>query len=70
MKLVAAPRLPIRRPLKRDHPQIAARLARGEFRSVRAAAKAAGIVQECSVLDQLRRLWASRQRNGKLNTRS
>ncbi len=33
--------------LKRDHPAIAARLASGEFPSVRAAARAAGIVKDC-----------------------
>jgi hypothetical protein len=43
--------------LKRDHPEIAERLAAGEFRSVRAAAKAAGIVHDPDALDQLRRWW-------------
>lgn len=43
--------------LKRDHPEIAEKLAAGEFRSVRAAAKAAGIVRERAVLDQLRHWW-------------
>lgn len=32
--------------LKRDHPEIAARVEAGEFRSIRAAAKAAGIIKE------------------------
>jgi hypothetical protein len=43
--------------LKRDHPEIAARLAQGEFKSVRAAAKVAGLVREKSPLDELRRWW-------------
>jgi hypothetical protein len=43
--------------LKRDHPDIAEALARGEYRSVRAAAKAAGFVRELSPLDYLRRYW-------------
>ena len=43
--------------LKRDHPEIAEALARGEYRSVHAAAKAAGFVRELSLLDALRRYW-------------
>ena len=43
--------------LKRDHPKIAAALERGEFKSVRAAAIAAGIIKVVSSLDQLRRAW-------------
>jgi hypothetical protein len=43
--------------LKRDHPTIAEALARGEYRSVRAAAIAAGFVRELSPLDYLRRSW-------------
>jgi hypothetical protein len=43
--------------LRRDHPEIADRMARGEFRSVRAAAIAAGIVRQTTALDQLRRAW-------------
>jgi hypothetical protein len=43
--------------LKRDHPEIAEQLAAGKFRSVRAAAKAAGIVREPNALKQLRRWW-------------
>ena len=40
--------------LKRDHPEIAAALERGEFKSVRAAAIAAGIIKVKTPLDQLR----------------
>jgi hypothetical protein len=43
--------------LKRDHPEISEQLAAGKFRSVRAAAKAAGIVEDPDALDQLRRWW-------------
>ena len=43
--------------LKRDHPTIAEDLAQGKYRSVRAAAKAAGIVHELSPLDYLHRYW-------------
>jgi hypothetical protein len=43
--------------LKRDHPAIAADLAAGKFKSVRAAAKAAGVVQEPTPLARLDRLW-------------
>jgi hypothetical protein len=43
--------------LKRDHPAIAEALARGEYPSVRAAAKAAGFVREPTPLDSLHRYW-------------
>jgi hypothetical protein len=43
--------------LKRDHPEIAAMLAAGGFRSVRAAAIAAGLVAAPTALDDLRRMW-------------
>jgi hypothetical protein len=43
--------------LKRDRPDIAERLARGEFRSARAAAIEAGIVRVPRPLDELRRAW-------------
>lgn len=43
--------------LKRDHPEIAARVEAGEFRSVRAAAREAGIVKPPDPLKQLRRWW-------------
>jgi hypothetical protein len=43
--------------LKRDHPTIAEALARGEYRSVHAAAKAAGLVRELTPLDYLHRYW-------------
>lgn len=43
--------------LKRDHPDIFAALERGEYRSVRAAAKAAGLVKEKTALEQLRYWW-------------
>jgi hypothetical protein len=44
--------------LKRDHPDIAAALERGEYRSVRAAAIAAGVVKVKTALDTLRAAWA------------
>jgi len=44
--------------IQRDHPDIAKRLADGEFKSVRAAAKAAGIVRDLTPLEQFARLWA------------
>ena len=43
--------------LKRDHKNIADRLANGEFRSARAAAIEAGIVIPASPLTTLRRAW-------------
>jgi hypothetical protein len=43
--------------LKRDYPDIAEALARGEYPSVRAAAKAAGLVREPTPLATLRRAW-------------
>jgi len=43
--------------LKRDHPDICARIARGEFRSIRAAALAAGIIHNKTPLEQLRHWW-------------
>jgi hypothetical protein len=43
--------------IKRDFPEIAEQLAAGQFRSVRAAAKAAGIVRELTVVEQFERLW-------------
>ena len=43
--------------LKRDAPQIAERYARGEFRSVRAAALAAGLITEQSRLERMLREW-------------
>ncbi len=44
------------RRLKRDAPEIAERLARGEFPSARAAGIAAGIVKVPTPLEQIRRL--------------
>lgn len=44
------------RRLKRDHPEIAEALARGEFKSARAAAIAAGIVKTPSLLERLLKL--------------
>jgi hypothetical protein len=44
--------------LKRDHPDIAAAVERGEYRSIRAAAIAAGIVKLKTPLDILRQAWA------------
>lgn len=43
--------------LKRDHPDIAERLAAGEFPSARAAARAAGITVDTPPLTILRRAW-------------
>ena len=43
--------------MKRDHPEIAESLARGEYPSVRAAAKAAGLVHDPTPLDYLHRYW-------------
>ncbi len=45
--------------LKRDAPAIAARLERGEFRSVRAAAIEAGIVRVHAPLEKAKRLFLS-----------
>jgi len=44
--------------IKRDHPDIAAAVERGEYRSIRAAAIAAGIVKVKSPLDNLLHWWA------------
>ena|SRR5215831_18944202 len=43
--------------IKRDHPDIFAAVERGEYRSARAAAKAAGIIPEMTPLDYLHRYW-------------
>jgi hypothetical protein len=43
--------------LKRNHPEICERIAAGEFTSIRAAAKAAGIVRDKTPLEQLQRWW-------------
>jgi hypothetical protein len=43
--------------LKRDAPEIAKALARGEFKSARAAAIAAGMIKVKTPLDQLRHWW-------------
>lgn len=43
--------------IKRDHPDIAAAVARGEYRSMRQAALAAGIVKPPDPLRQFQRLW-------------
>lgn len=45
------------RRLLRDAPDIFAALERGEYRSVHAAAKAAGIIRQKSRLEQLQVLW-------------
>jgi hypothetical protein len=45
------------RRLKRDAPEIAAALGRGEYPSARAAAKAAGIIRDPTPLERLQRLW-------------
>lgn len=46
------------RRLKRDAPEVAQALARGEYKSARAAGIAAGIVNVPSALDLLKRAWA------------
>jgi hypothetical protein len=43
--------------IKRDHPAIASRVEAGEFRSMRAAAIAAGIVKPKTALQQLQHWW-------------
>jgi hypothetical protein len=43
--------------LARDHPQIWAQLHAGAFPSVRAAAKAAGLIKALTPLEKLRRAW-------------
>ena len=43
--------------IKRDHPQIAAGIAAGEYPSIRAAAIAAGIVKVPTALETLQRAW-------------
>jgi hypothetical protein len=43
--------------LKRDHPEIAKAVERGEFKSIRAAAIKAGIVKVKTPLDNLRSAW-------------
>jgi hypothetical protein len=45
------------RRLKRDAPEIAEALARGEYKSARAAGIAAGIVKVPTPLDDLKRAW-------------
>lgn len=51
------------RRLARDHPDILKCYERGEFKSVRAAAMAAGIIKPSSPLDQLRKAWAKATRD-------
>jgi hypothetical protein len=46
----------LRARLERDHPDIAAALARGEYPSARAAAIAAGIIKVSSALEQVKKL--------------
>jgi hypothetical protein len=43
--------------LARDHPRILAQLQAGAFPSVRAAAKAAGLINDVTPLEQLERWW-------------
>lgn len=43
--------------IKRDRPDIAEAVERGEYRSIRQAAIAAGIVKQTTPLDTLRRAW-------------
>ena len=49
--------------LKRDAPEIAERLAAGEFKSARAAAIAAGIIEETPPLVWLQRWWKRASEN-------
>jgi hypothetical protein len=53
--------------LKRDHPDVAAAVERGEYGSIRQAAKAAGIVRDPDPLSQLNRWWdrASKDQRGR-----
>ena len=43
--------------IKRDHPDVAAAVERGEYKSIRAAATAAGIIKPPTPLDTLRKAW-------------
>ena len=43
--------------IARDHPAILTKMQAGEYRSVRAAAKDAGILKEATILEKLTRLW-------------
>jgi hypothetical protein len=52
--------------LKRDHPAIAAAVERGEYRSIRAAARAAGIIKNPDPYKQLV-LWWDRADDGQLH---
>ena len=51
------------RRLKRDAPEVADQLARGEFKSARAAALHAGIVKQPTTLDTLSEVWAKASQN-------
>lgn len=53
------------RRLKRDAPQVAEALARGEYPSARAAGIAAGIVKVPTPLDLMRRAWAKASKKEK-----
>ena len=43
--------------IARDRPDILARMKTGEFASVREAARAAGIIKDVSLIEQVLRLW-------------
>lgn len=43
--------------IKRDRPDILEKMKAGEYKSVRAAARDAGIVKELSTIDKMQRLW-------------
>lgn len=43
--------------IKRDRPDILEKMKAGKYKSVRAAAKDAGIVKELSALEKMQRLW-------------
>jgi hypothetical protein len=55
--------------LERDEPEIKAALDRGEYPSVRAAAKAAGIVRDKTPLENLRKWWAKASEDERLQFR-
>jgi hypothetical protein len=51
--------------LRRDFPEIADKLAAGKFKSVRAAAIAAGLITPKNPLEQIQKLWAKLDRAGR-----
>jgi hypothetical protein len=53
------------RRLKRDAPEVAEKLAKGQYPSARAAGIAAGIIKELTPLDKLKRAWAKASKREK-----